>query len=102
MGYQEIGFSKRSLATIGLTHLRSCSDPSPPALSGGRGWVRWVISFCPHIASLTPTTSPSHRRCDGPHPLPRKCGGEGVVGDERGGMRVIIGMSGDIPPYRMS
>src|SRR5476651_363306 len=46
-----------------------------PALCAGK--VRWVIFVHPRNASVTPTTSPSHAS-HGPHPLPRKRGGEGA------------------------
>src|SRR5260221_4538624 len=51
----------KNWAAIAFTHPCSCSSPSPPALSGGRGWVRWVIPVYPHTPPVTPTTSPSHR-----------------------------------------
>src|SRR5258708_33904866 len=46
--------------------------PSPPALSGGRGWVRWVrICLSAHrLCNADHLTLPVLRT--GPHPLPRK------------------------------
>src|SRR6185437_13638567 len=61
--------SPRRAATA-FTQLRSCSSSSPPALGGGRGWVRWVrICLSAHrLRNAGHLTLPSLARWAPPSP----------------------------------